>query len=102
MNCQSLEVNEWVRQRLQNKCDWQAGETYATNVSCGTMMQSPEDGGSMFLRNVGIYLQVHTALHPRRPTSTNNSYSTYIVNITLKRIKVLLPIVGLFVFLPNN
>jgi hypothetical protein len=27
---------------------------------------SPEDGGSMFLRNVGIYLQVHTALQPRR------------------------------------
>jgi hypothetical protein len=29
-----------------------------------------EDGGCMFLRNVGIYLQVHTALQPRRPTST--------------------------------
>jgi hypothetical protein len=28
----------------------------------------PEDGGSMFLRNVSIYLQVHTALLPRRPT----------------------------------
>jgi hypothetical protein len=27
-------------------------------------------GGSIFLRNVGIYLQVHTALQPRRPTST--------------------------------
>jgi hypothetical protein len=24
----------------------------------------------MFLRNVGIYLQVHTALQPRRSTST--------------------------------
>jgi hypothetical protein len=29
---------------------------------------SPEDGGSMFLRNIGVYLQVHTALQPRRPT----------------------------------
>jgi hypothetical protein len=29
-----------------------------------------EDGGSMFLRNVGIYLQVHTALLPRRSTKT--------------------------------
>jgi hypothetical protein len=27
---------------------------------------SPEDGDSIFLRNVGIYLQVHTALQPRR------------------------------------
>jgi hypothetical protein len=27
-----------------------------------------EDGGSMFFRNVGIYLQVHTAVQPRRPT----------------------------------
>jgi hypothetical protein len=26
----------------------------------------PEDGDSIFLRNVGIYLQVHTALQPRR------------------------------------
>jgi hypothetical protein len=30
---------------------------------------SPEDGGSMFLRNVDIYLQVHTELLSRRPTS---------------------------------
>jgi hypothetical protein len=29
---------------------------------------SPEDGGSMFLRNFGIYLQIHTVLLPRRPT----------------------------------
>jgi hypothetical protein len=34
---------------------------------------SPEDGYSMFLRNVGIYLQVHRALLPRIPTSTNQS-----------------------------
>jgi hypothetical protein len=27
-------------------------------------MFSPEDGGSMFLLNVGIYLQVYTALQP--------------------------------------
>jgi hypothetical protein len=32
---------------------------------------SLEHGGSMLLRNVGIYLRVHTALQPRRPTSTN-------------------------------
>jgi hypothetical protein len=31
---------------------------------------NPKNGGSMFLRNTGTYLQVHTALQPRRPTST--------------------------------
>jgi hypothetical protein len=29
-------------------------------------------GGSIFLRNVGIYLLHHTALQPRRPTSTSS------------------------------
>jgi hypothetical protein len=29
-----------------------------------------EDGGSIFLQNFGTYLQVHTELQPRRPTST--------------------------------
>jgi hypothetical protein len=29
-----------------------------------------EDGGSMFLRNAGLYLEVRMALQPRRPTST--------------------------------
>jgi hypothetical protein len=33
---------------------------------------SPEDGGSMILWNVGIYLQVHLALQPRRPTLTTS------------------------------
>jgi hypothetical protein len=30
----------------------------------------PEDGGNMFPQNVGIYLQVHTALQHRRLTLT--------------------------------
>jgi hypothetical protein len=34
---------------------------------------SPEDEGSMFLQNNGLYLHVHTALQPRRPTSIVNS-----------------------------
>jgi hypothetical protein len=38
---------------------------------CGLLGGYPEDGGSMFLRNVGIYLQVHTALQFRRPTWTH-------------------------------
>jgi hypothetical protein len=36
---------------------------------------SPEDGTNMFLRNVGIYLQVDTAFKPRRPTSTSRGTS---------------------------
>jgi hypothetical protein len=33
-----------------------------------------EDGGSIFLRNAGIYLQVHTALQPRMPTITGQKH----------------------------
>jgi hypothetical protein len=29
---------------------------------------SPEDGGSIFLRNIDINQQIHTILLPRRPT----------------------------------
>jgi hypothetical protein len=36
-----------------------------------TNLFSPVDGGSMFLRNVGIYLQVYAASNPRRTTSSN-------------------------------
>jgi hypothetical protein len=32
---------------------------------------NPEDGGSVFLRNVDIYLQVYTALQPRGTTIDN-------------------------------
>jgi hypothetical protein len=34
---------------------------------------SPEDGSNMLPRNVGVYLQVHTALLHREPTSTSLS-----------------------------
>jgi hypothetical protein len=47
---------------------------------------SSEYGDSMFLRKVVIYLQVHTALQPRRPTSASSppwepqiSYSWFII-----------------------
>jgi hypothetical protein len=33
---------------------------------------SSEDGSIMFLRSVGMYLLVHTALQPRRPTPTSS------------------------------
>jgi hypothetical protein len=32
-------------------------------IPCG-LAGSPEDGGSMFLQNVGVYLQVHIAYNP--------------------------------------
>jgi len=34
----------------------------------------PEDGGSIFLRNVGTYLQVHTALQLRTSTPTPSPF----------------------------
>jgi hypothetical protein len=37
--------------------------------SGGTYCPNPEDEGNTFLHN-GIYLQVHTALQPTRPTLT--------------------------------
>jgi hypothetical protein len=41
------------------------GETY-----CIQLQGSSEDGGSMFLRDASIYLQIHTASLPRRKTTT--------------------------------
>jgi hypothetical protein len=35
----------------------------------GLKSVSPEDGGNMFLRNAGMYLQVDTASLPGRPIS---------------------------------
>jgi hypothetical protein len=46
-----------------------------------------EDGGSMFFRNVDIYLQVHTTLLPRRPhtsTDTVNSEPSCISHLKLE------------------
>jgi hypothetical protein len=37
----------------------------------------PEDGDSLFLRNVCTYLQVHTALQPKRQQSTSNILTIY-------------------------
>jgi hypothetical protein len=33
----------------------------------------PEDGGGKFLQNVGINLQIHKSLRPRKPISTQKS-----------------------------
>jgi hypothetical protein len=46
---------------------------------CGLVDRfSPEDGDSMFLRNVGVYLQVHTALQTIRPTSTRDRNVSFV------------------------
>jgi hypothetical protein len=38
---------------------------FHTAIRMSLLNSSPEDGGNMYLRNVGIYLQVHTALQPK-------------------------------------
>jgi hypothetical protein len=43
---------------------------YLVSEEHSVSILSPEDGGNMFHRNVGICLQIHTASQPRRPTST--------------------------------
>jgi hypothetical protein len=46
--------------------------TYCVHIN----LFSPEDGDSKFLRNAGIYIQVHTVLLPRRYSiSTNNIWA---------------------------
>jgi hypothetical protein len=37
-----------------------------------SIFRAEYDGDSMFLRNAGVYLQVYTALQPRRTTSTSS------------------------------
>jgi hypothetical protein len=56
------------------------GETYCLHFS-------PEDGDSMFLRNVVIYLHFHTALQTRRPTSTKACSVGLLVELVSKRSK---------------
>jgi hypothetical protein len=36
---------------------------------------NPEDGSSMFLRNVGTHIRVHTASQPRIPTSSQACFT---------------------------
>jgi hypothetical protein len=44
--------------------------TAGEDVNISLLVFSPKDGGSMFPRNVGMYLQVYTTLQSRIPTST--------------------------------
>jgi hypothetical protein len=44
-------------------------------VKMSILVFCPEDGDSMFLQNVGTYLQVHRALQQRRPTSIITVFS---------------------------
>jgi hypothetical protein len=51
----------WLQHRVDLQADWNLSEEHTVSIL------GPEDGGSISLRNVGIYLQVHIALQPRRP-----------------------------------
>jgi hypothetical protein len=43
---------------------------------------NPEDGDSMFLRNVGIYLRVHTVSQPRTTSSSSPPWELQISYIS--------------------
>jgi hypothetical protein len=57
---------------------------------------NPEDGGSLFLQNVGIHLQDYTVCQPRRPQSAimkfsalrNVCYYSYEKAVFAKAVKV--------------
>jgi hypothetical protein len=49
---------------------WRLVDWYRSFEGTYCLLLGPEDGDSGFLRNVGIYLQVHAALQLRRPKST--------------------------------
>lgn len=43
-----------------------------------TWVFSPEDGGNIFIRNFGIYLQVHAVLQPTRHHRNNRPSLSYL------------------------
>jgi hypothetical protein len=53
----------WVWLRVDFSVDTNVSEKHIVSIF------GPEDGGSMFLRNVNTYLRVYTAPKPRRTTS---------------------------------
>jgi hypothetical protein len=55
---------------------------------------SPEDGNSMFLRNVGIYLRVYTASQPRTTTSLMYNSITMIIIIINMHVCIKYPLVS--------
>jgi hypothetical protein len=62
---------------------------------------SPEDGGSIFLRNVGIYRRVYMAPKPRRTSSSSlpwkpqvSHWITHLFNIIGLRHRTVLPLRG--------
>jgi hypothetical protein len=51
---------------------WLSAELYVEAEDHTVSIFRAEEGGNIFLRNVGIFPQVHTTLQPRRPTSINS------------------------------
>jgi hypothetical protein len=48
-----------------------------------TLYFSPEDGSCIFLRNIGGYLQVHTALQPKDQYRQRDASLRIVQNLTL-------------------
>jgi hypothetical protein len=65
---QHLQRWRW-RQYVPPKCWCLSASPHAVTTQ-KTNIFRVEDEGSMFLRNVCVYLQVHTPLQPRKPTSS--------------------------------
>jgi hypothetical protein len=62
-----VEKISWARNQHESR--WQAHVCLAhvlTLVSCSAYVLDPEDGGDMFLRNVGWYSTDYMTLYPRR------------------------------------
>jgi hypothetical protein len=55
----------------------------------------------MFVRNVGIYLQVLTALQPRRPTSVVRVVISQIPNMAVQCLALALCILDMLCFVPG-
>jgi hypothetical protein len=59
---------------MKEVCTWreynQVRSEVLTMVKISLLVFCPEDGGSIFPRNIGIRPQVHVALLPQRITST--------------------------------
>jgi hypothetical protein len=52
-------------------CMWYKiwGSNSGDDVDASLLASNAEDGGSTFLQNIGIYLQVHIAVLPKRQTT---------------------------------
>jgi hypothetical protein len=64
-----------MRDKRPQSNNTEYGDTKA--LFCLELKNKLEDGGSMLLQNVGIYIQIHTALLSRRPISTSEGSGSF-------------------------